>query len=46
MKLAIALAAAATLTGCGPTMNILTEMRRQAAAIPILTGEQIGQRKY
>ena len=43
MKQAIALAVAAMLTGCGPTMKISTEMRRQAVTFQILTGEQIGQ---
>jgi|GEM_PF-4681274 len=46
MKLALALSPLAILAGCRPTINIATEMRDQAAAIPISTGEQIGQREY
>jgi RcsF-like lipoprotein len=34
------------LSACAPTMNITTEMRRQAAATPILTSEQVGARKH
>lgn len=41
-----ALAATELLSGCAPTMNITSEMRRQAASTPILTSEQVGGRKY
>jgi hypothetical protein len=37
---------AALLVACAPTMNIAPEMRRQAAATPILTSEQLSSRKY
>lgn len=37
----------AVLVGaCSPMMNIAPEMRRQAAATPVLTSEQVGTRKY
>ena len=45
-RLSVLLTSALLLAGCAPAMNITPEVRRQAAAISIVTPEQIGDRKY
>lgn len=40
------LVAAGALAACAPTMHLTPAMRRRAAAIPILTSEQVGTRKF
>lgn len=45
-KLAAIVALSLHLTACATGMNMTPEMRRAAAAIPILTTEQVGGRAF